>query len=113
VYQHCHRKTKILSMATMHGYEDVSLPPYYPPCFIHKFSMDLIKCLCYIAVLSVPFHNLVMLSSSCSLYWGARKGFYHLWHFDEESKLLSNQEFSGFSTMEHSLLNSMIKSFVK
>jgi hypothetical protein len=28
-------------MATMHGYEDVSRPLDYPPCFIHKFSADL------------------------------------------------------------------------
>jgi hypothetical protein len=41
------------------------------------------------------------------------KGFFHLWHLDEESKLPSTREFSGISTMEHSLLNSMIKSFVK
>jgi hypothetical protein len=68
VYQHCQRKTKILLMATMHGYEDVSPSPDYPSCFIHKFSMDLIKCLCCIVVLSAPFHNLVMLYGSCSLY---------------------------------------------
>jgi hypothetical protein len=57
---------------------------------------------------------LVLLSGSCLLYQGTCKGLiFHLWHLDEEGKLPSTREFSGFSMMEHLLLNSMTKSFVK
>ena len=72
------------------------------------------KCLCCIVVLHAPFHNLVMLFGSCLLYWEVCKGLvFHLRHLDEKNKLPSTREFSRISTMEQSLLNSMILSLVK